>query len=175
MPLGGEPGAGRHDIMWAPWRMKYIEREHTGDYEAGGCVFCDLPAASDDAGTYILRRGERAFVILNLYPYNNGHLMVVPYAHVDNLGALDAETTGEMMALTQQAQRVMEERMHPHGFNLGMNQGRAAGAGIADHLHLHVVPRWSGDTNFMPATGDVRVMPQSLDATYALLAPGFGG
>lgn len=167
------PGAGRHDIMWAPWRMRYIEREHTGGYERGGCVFCDLPSADDDAGTYILRRGAHAFVVLNLYPYNNGHLMVVPYSHVDSLPQLDAATTAEMMALTQQAQRVIEERMHPHGFNLGMNQGRAAGAGIADHLHLHVVPRWVGDTNFMPATGDVRVMPQNLDETYALLAPGF--
>lgn len=164
---------GRHDIMWAPWRMRYIEREHTGGYERQGCVFCDLPAALDDQGTYILRRGRSAYVIMNLYPYNNGHLMVVPYAHVDSLLALDDDTAAEMTRLSQEAQRVIEERMKPHGFNLGMNQGRAAGAGIADHLHLHLVPRWVGDTNFMPATGDVRVMPQSLDETYALLAPGF--
>lgn len=174
MAVGGPgPGGGRHDIMWAPWRMRYIEREHSGGYTRGGCVFCDLPAANDDAATYILRRGESAFVIMNLYPYNNGHLMIVPYAHVDSLQDLDGATTAEMMDLAQKAQAVLSDRMHPHGFNLGMNQGSAAGAGIADHLHLHLVPRWVGDTNFMPATGDVRVMPQNLDETYALLAAGF--
>jgi len=173
MSTSGGAGGGRHDIMWAPWRMRYIEREHADGYVGGGCVFCDLPAADDDQATYILARGGRAYVILNLYPYNNGHLMIVPYDHVDSLGSLDTETMTEMMSLTQRSQRVMEERMHPHGFNLGMNQGRAAGAGIADHLHLHVVPRWVGDTNFMPATGDVRVMPQNLDETYGVLAPGF--
>jgi len=162
------------DIMWAPWRMRYITAEHTGGYEGPSCVFCDLPAQDDDARTYILHRGEHAFVIMNLYPYNNGHLMLVPYVHVDSLRAVPAPALAEMMALAQRAQEVLELTMRPQGFNLGINQGRAAGAGIADHVHMHIVPRWVGDTNFMPALGDVRVMPQHLDETYALLRPGFG-
>lgn len=161
------------DIMWAPWRMAYISGEHEHGFEGPRCVFCTLPAQDDDARSYILHRGERCFVIMNLYPYNNGHLMVVPYAHVDTLLALDADTTAEMMALTQRAQTVLADTMHPHGFNVGMNQGRAAGAGIADHVHLHILPRWVGDTNFMPAIGDCRVMPQHMDDTYDLLKPGF--
>ena len=168
-------GAGRPgpDIMWSPWRMAYITAEHEGGYDGSACVFCDLPARGDDERALILRRGELSYVIMNLYPYNNGHLLIVPYAHVDTLAALDAATLTEMTALAQRAQGVLEDRMRPQGFNIGINQGRAAGAGIADHLHMHVVPRWVGDTNFMPVLGDVRVMPQHLDETYALLAPGF--
>lgn len=171
MSRGGRGGGP--DIMWSPWRMAYITAEHDHGFEGPSCVFCELPARGDDAATYILHRAGRAFVIMNLYPYNNGHLMIVPYAHVDALGALDAATTAEMMDLAQRAQAVLEDRMRPQGFNIGINQGRAAGAGIADHLHMHVLPRWVGDTNFMPALGDVRVMPQHLDETYALLAGGF--
>jgi ATP adenylyltransferase len=168
-------GGGRQgpDIMWATWRMAYIAGEHDPGPEGPACVFCHLPAQDDDARSYILRRGERCFVIMNLYPYNNGHLMVVPYAHVDRLTALDDATTGEMMRLAQLAQEVVGDAMRPQGFNLGMNQGRAAGAGIADHVHLHLVPRWAGDTNFMTALGGTRVMPQHLDDTYRLLLPGF--
>lgn len=168
------PGAGApRDIMWSPWRMAYITAGNSAPPDPGACVFCDLPAAGDDEAAYILYRGRRAFVIMNLYPYNNGHLMVIPYAHVDTLTALDEPTLTEMMVLAQRAQTVIQERMHPQGFNLGMNQGRAGGAGIAEHVHLHVVPRWAGDTNFMPVVGDVRVMPQHLDETFALLRPGF--
>jgi len=159
--------------MWSPWRMAYVSAEKEHGFEGAGCVFCDLPALRDDARTYILYRGARAFVIMNLYPYNNGHLMVVPYVHVDALGALDEPTLTEMMTLAQRTQAVVGERMRPQGFNIGINQGRAAGAGIADHVHMHVLPRWVGDTNFMPALGDVRVMPQHLDETYQLLLPGF--
>ncbi len=169
-PPGGQQGP---DIMWAPWRMAYIAGDHDHGSDGPTCVFCTLPARDDDARTYILQRGEHCFVIMNLYPYNNGHLMVVPYAHVDSLLALDAETTAEMMRLTQRAQTVLAATMRPHGFNVGMNQGRAAGAGIADHVHLHILPRWIGDTNFMPALGDCRVMPQHMDDTYELLKPGF--
>ena len=110
---------------------------------------------------------------MNLYPYNNGHLMVVPYAHVDTLAALDEPTLTEMMILARRSQAVLEERMRPQGFNLGINQGRAAGAGIADHLHLHLVPRWGGDTNFMPVLADTRVMPQTLEQSYEALAGAF--
>jgi ATP adenylyltransferase len=168
----GPPPKGP-DIMWSPWRMTYVSADHEGAYEQPECVFCDLPARADDERTYILYRGARAFVIMNLYPYNNGHLMMVPYAHVDSLAALDEPTLTELMTLAQLSQSVLEDRMRPQGFNLGVNQGRAAGAGIADHVHMHLVPRWVGDTNFMPALGDVRVMPQHLDETYALLRPGF--
>lgn len=171
-PDGTPGGVPARDIMWSPWRMSYV----TAGAERGGptgCVFCDLPASGDDRGAYILHRGALCFVIMNLYPYNNGHLMVIPFRHVDSITALDAGTLTEMMTLTQRAQGVIQERMHPQGFNLGMNQGRAGGAGIAEHVHLHVVPRWAGDTNFMPVVGDVRVMPQHLDETYDLLQPGF--
>jgi ATP adenylyltransferase len=168
-------GGGRQgpDIMWATWRMAYIAGEHDDGPADPPCVFCHLPARGDDARSLILHRGERCFVIMNLYPYNNGHLMVVPYAHLDSLTALDADTTGEMMELAKLAQRVVAEAMRPQGFNLGINQGRAAGAGIADHVHMHLLPRWAGDTNFMTTLGDTRVMPQHIDDTYRLLLPGF--
>ena len=160
---GARPGPDR-TIMWSPWRMAYVSTPKDGPEVPSGCVFCDLPALGDDEAALILYRGPRAFVIMNKYPYNNGHLMVIPYAHVDSLAALDEATLSEMMVLAQRAQNVIQERMNPQGFNLGMNQGRAAGAGIAEHVHLHVLPRWIGDT---------RVMPQHLDETYALLRPGF--
>jgi len=110
---------------------------------------------------------------MNLYPYNNGHIMVVPYAHVDAVTRLDDAVTTEIMRFVRLSQKVLSDAMHPQGFNLGINQGRVAGAGIADHIHMHVVPRWAGDTNFMPVLGDVRVMPQHLDDTYAMLREGF--
>jgi ATP adenylyltransferase len=160
--------------MWAPWRMAYIAAEHDGrQEEAGGCTFCELAEGGDDEAAYILHRGRLVFVIMNLYPYNNGHLMLVPYQHVPSLGEVAPEALAEMMTLAQRSQAVLEKTMRPQGFNLGINQGRAAGAGIADHVHMHVVPRWVGDTNFMPVLGDTRVMPQHLDETYALLRPGF--
>ena len=160
--------------MWAPWRMAYVSAEHDHEFEGPRCVFCELPALGDDARALILDRGEHCFVVLNAYPYASGHLMVVPFPHVDRLTDLTAAARAEMMELARTAQEVIAGAMAPHGFNLGMNQGAAAGAGIADHLHLHLVPRWSGDTNFMTSTGDVRVMPQSLEETYAALKPGFG-
>jgi ATP adenylyltransferase len=165
----GPPGP---DIMWAPWRMAYVAAEHDEQYDGPACVFCRLPALEDDARSYILHRGDRCFVVLNLFPYNNGHLMVIPYAHVDSLLDLDEPTATEMLLLVRRSQEVLTDAMGPHGFNVGINQGRAAGAGIADHIHMHVVPRWAGDTNFMPVLGDVRVMPQHLDDTYAALREG---
>jgi ATP adenylyltransferase len=153
--------------------MAYVSAENDHEHEGPRCVFCDLPAQGDDARALILARGDHCFVVMNAYPYASGHLMVVPYAHLDRLTDLTPAATIEMMDLARTAQGVLSMAMGPHGFNLGMNQGSAAGAGIADHLHLHLVPRWSGDTNFMPVTGDVRVMPQSLEETYAMLKPGF--
>ena len=161
------------DRLWSPWRLAYIE----GPKDKSTCVFCrhaeEARANPDDPDSLVLTTGAHAYVVLNRYPYNNGHLMVVPYAHVDTIAALDGETLTEMMELVQRSQAVLAEAMRPQGFNLGMNQGRAAGAGIADHVHMHLLPRWIGDTNFMPALGDVRVMPQHLDETYQLLRPGF--
>jgi len=131
-----------------------------------GCIFCDLPAQNQDADNFIARRGRLAYVILNRYPYNNGHLMIVPYAHVPSLEQLDAPTLAELMALTQQALATLRRMYSPDAFNLGANIGGAAGAGIADHVHLHVVPRWSGDTNFMSTVAGTRVIPEDLRDTW---------
>jgi ATP adenylyltransferase len=152
--------------------MSYV----AGDTAARGgpqCPFCVLPGSGDDRAAYILHRGTNAYVIMNLHPYNSGHVMVIPFAHVDSLQALDETTSTELMHLARFSQGVLADRLRPQGFNLGMNLGAAAGAGIAEHIHLHVVPRWSGDTNFMPVVGDTRVMPQHLDETYDLLVEGF--
>lgn len=154
--------------LWAPWRMRYIIAD-----KPDGCIFCTKPAAADDRANHIVWRGERAFVLLNTYPYNNGHLMVAPYAHTDALEDLPVETTAEIMALTQDAIRALKREFNPQGINVGINLGAAAGAGIKDHLHVHVVPRWAGDTNFMPVIADVRVIPESLDHAHALLSRSF--
>jgi ATP adenylyltransferase len=151
--------------IWAPWRMAYIERSQ----RKAGCVLCEKRASSDDAANYLLYRGDRAYVILNLYPYNNGHLMIVPYEHVASLEDLEVETLTELMLLTKRSLASLREVMAPHGFNIGVNLGRAAGAGIHEHVHVHIVPRWEGDTNFMPVLGDTRVIPQMLEDTYTRL------
>ena len=133
------------------------------------CIFCAKPAEGDDRENLIVHRGERCFVLLNLYPYTNGHLMIAPFEHVGRIQDIAPETTAEMMALSQQAISVLQEKYEPHGFNVGFNQGRVAGAGVEHHIHMHVVPRWGGDTNFMPVLADTRVMPQTLEQTYEAL------
>jgi ATP adenylyltransferase len=133
------------------------------------CIFCAKPAEDDDDASLIVHRGENCFVILNLYPYTNGHLMIAPFEHVGRIQDIPAETTAEMMALSQQAISVLQAKYEPHGFNVGFNQGRVAGAGVEHHIHMHVVPRWGGDTNFMPVLADTRVMPQTLEQTYEAL------
>jgi ATP adenylyltransferase len=133
------------------------------------CIFCSKPAEGDDDAGFIVHRGERCFVILNTFPYTNGHLMVAPFEHVARLQDVDEETTAEMMGLVQQALALLDAEYEPHGYNMGVNQGRVAGAGFEGHIHMHVVPRWGGDTNFMPVLGDTRVMPQTLEQTYAAL------
>ena len=158
------------EIMWAPWRMDYVAGD---EGRSDGCVFCELPAHGDDSAVYILHRGRRAYVIMNRFPYNNGHVMIVPDDHAAALTDLEPAVTTELMDLTRRTQTVIAEAMKPHGFNVGINQGRAAGAGIHEHLHIHVLPRWVGDTNFMPALSDTRVMPQHLDDSFALLRAGF--
>ena len=147
--------------IWAGWRMKYILGE-----KGQGCVFCQALQANDDAANYVLYRQESVALMLNLFPYINGHLLVVPYAHVSDLTDLDEETLAGMMLATAKGLRLLQAAMSPHGFNVGLNLGQAAGAGIQDHVHIHIVPRWENDTNFMPVLGDVRVIPEWLDDTY---------
>jgi ATP adenylyltransferase len=156
------------EVVWAPWRMAYI----MGEKEAG-CIFCDKPRQQRDAENHILWRGDTAFVMLNRYPYNNGHLMIVPQAHVASLTQLAPAQRDELFALTASCEGILQRAMQPHGFNIGLNLGAAAGAGIAAHLHVHVVPRWAGDTNYMSVVGDIRVIPQHLDETYQVLAAYF--
>lgn len=147
--------------LWAPWRAQYFEN-HKGE----GCIFCDLPAMDDDAKTLILYRGEKSFVIMNAYPYAAGHLMVVPFRHVARLSALTTEERQEIMDLAARCESVITAAMNPEGFNVGFNLGRAGGAGVDAHLHCHIVPRWVGDTNFMPVIGGTRVINESLEDTY---------
>jgi len=152
------------DRLWAPWRMAYIREE-----QSTGCIFCEAPKQGDEENL-VLYRGERCFVMLNAFPYNNGHLLIAPYQHVANLEDIAAETLAEIMATVQMCVLALKESHVPDGFNIGMNIGRLAGAGIEEHLHLHVVPRWGGDTNFMPVVSDTKVIPQSLDACREVLA-----
>jgi ATP adenylyltransferase len=144
--------------------MAYIENGGTTDK---GCIFCSKAAEQRDDENLILYRGRQCFVIMNLFPYNNGHLMIAPYNHVPSIEDLDTETLAEMMASAQKCLAAIREAMHPNGYNMGINQGMVAGAGIADHVHFHIVPRWNGDTNFMPVLANVKVMPELLADTYA--------
>lgn len=148
--------------LWAPWRMAYIG----GETPRPGCIFCVKASESKDEENLILVRGETCFALMNLYPYNTGHLMIAPYAHVPGIQQMSADSLAEMMSLSQRLLGALQQALGPHGFNLGINQGEIAGAGIADHAHLHIVPRWSGDTNFMPVIADVKVMPEFLETTY---------
>jgi ATP adenylyltransferase len=155
------------DRLYTPWRYDYIKGssgEKTGHGE--GCVFCSLAARDEDAETFILHRARHNFVVLNIYPYTSGHLMIVPFEHTADFQNLAKETSDELMDLAKLAQGVLGEVYRPHGFNLGMNLGNAAGAGVSDHLHLHVLPRWSGDANFMTTVGETRVIPEDLRSTY---------
>jgi ATP adenylyltransferase len=153
------------DYLWTPWRYRYIASVKDQDR----CVFCEAAGAKDDDATLIVQRGEKNFIILNRYPYTSGHVMIVPYAHVADLRSADAETLAEMMRLAQRVQTALLNTYRPEGFNLGMNLGRAAGAGIVGHLHLHVLPRWAGDANFMTVVGETRVEPEELPTTYQKL------
>ncbi len=157
-----DPTLVPHHRLWTPWRMAYVG----GSAREQGCVFCNRLDSSDDTASLIVHRGQQAFVILNLYPYNTGHLMVVPHAHVQDPSELDAGTQAEMAALTGNLTRVLRRVLDCAGFNVGMNIGGAAGAGIAEHLHQHIVPRWVGDANFMPILGSTKVLPELLAATY---------
>jgi len=150
--------------LWSPWRLEYLTAP-----KAEGCIFCHAAESKDDRENLVLLRGERAFLILNRYPYNNGHFMCVPYDHVPSLEDLDPPTLTEMMLLVNRGMAALRACMRPDGFNLGANLGQVAGAGIEDHVHIHAVPRWTGDTNFMPVVGDMRVVPQTWQQAYDAL------
>lgn len=153
------------DYLWTPWRYKYIADAAKDDR----CIFCEATAANDDAKMLVVFRGITNYIILNRFPYTSGHVMVVPYAHISDLAAADPEVLSEMMRLAQRAKVALEKTYHPEGYNVGMNLGRAAGAGVLGHLHLHVLPRWSGDSNFMTVVGETRVEPEDLETTYKKL------
>ncbi|HJR79068.1 MAG TPA: HIT domain-containing protein [Anaerolineales bacterium] len=155
--------------LWSPWRMEYIENNNKEE----GCIFCIAQAQEDSAENLIAHRGERAYVILNRYPYTSGHVMVVPFEHKATLEELDPPTRAQMMELTTQSMTVLRGVYNPQAFNIGANIGEAAGAGVKEHVHLHVVPRWAGDTNFMSVLGESRVLPESLEDTYERVKKGF--
>ena len=154
--------------LWTPWRLAYVTEAST---PAPGCIFCD--ALARDHEPLVVHRGRRTFVILNKFPYNNGHLMVVPHRHAARLAELEPDELTELAMLTQLAEQVISDVYRPHGLNMGLNLGRAAGAGVLDHLHMHVVPRWSGDTNFMAVVADTRVLPEELPVTATRIQAAF--
>jgi ATP adenylyltransferase len=149
------------DYLWTPWRYAYV----TSASSATDCIFCTAPQETDEKAR-IVHRGTHCFVILNTFPYTNGHVMIVPYAHLDGIHKLPAAASLEMMMLTQRMEVVLRELYHPDGINLGMNLGKAAGAGVAGHIHMHILPRWVADANFLSVIGETRVLPESLDATW---------
>lgn len=155
--------------LWTPWRSTYMKAPK----EANACIFCEAVASDRDRENLVVYRARHSFVILNRYPYTSGHLMIAPYAHVHRLNAASEEAVDEIARLTRRAERILEEAYNPEGINLGMNLGRAAGAGIAEHIHMHMLPRWNGDSNFMTSVAHTRIIPESLDETYSKLRAGF--
>jgi ATP adenylyltransferase len=153
------------DYLWTPWRYRYIADAKKDER----CIFCDALALGNDAEAGIVLRGEKNFIILNRFPYTTGHVMIVPFAHVGELDACDSETLAEMMELAQRVQQALGATYHPQGYNLGMNLGRCAGAGVTGHLHLHFLPRWVGDSNFMSTVSETRMEPEELSTTYGKL------
>ena len=150
--------------IWAPWRIEYIQMEKPGE-----CILCDKSEQRDDTANYILYRGDKNFVIMNAYPYNSGHLMIAPYRHVASLEKLTDEELGEHFGIVSRSVKVLKQVLKPDGFNIGINMGRIAGAGIDKHIHTHIVPRWQGDTNFMPVIADTKVINEALSETYKKL------
>jgi ATP adenylyltransferase len=153
------------DYLWTPWRYRYIAEAKN----VTGCVFCAAAEANRDEEMLIVRRGVKNYVILNRYPYTSGHVMIVPFVHTADFAGLEKDTAAEMMLLTQRVQAAIDDVYHPDGFNMGMNLGRSAGAGIENHLHMHLLPRWAGDTNFMTTVGETRLEPEELSTTYTRL------
>jgi ATP adenylyltransferase len=149
------------DYLWTPWRYAYVTAKKTT-----GCIFCELPKLGDDAKARIVYRGRHCFIVLNTYPYTPGHVMIVPFAHLDELQKLPVEAAQEMMELSQRMEGVLRQLYQPEGINLGMNIGKAAGAGVEGHIHMHALPRWVADANFVSVVGETRILPESLDITY---------
>lgn len=156
-------------VLWAPWRMAYVKNAR----KPAPCIFCIKPKERRDAHNLLLHRGRHGLVMMNLFPYNSGHLLIAPYRHVKSLEQLPDEAALDLLRLTTLSLKALQAELKPEGFNLGINLGRVAGAGIEDHVHLHIVPRWNGDTNFMPLFAETRVMPEHLQATYRKLRAQF--
>ncbi len=150
------------DYLWTPWRYAYV----TSAGKISGCIFCELPKLGDDAKAGIVHRGEQCYIILNGFPYTSGHVMVVPFAHLDELQKLPADAASEMIRLTQRMEGVLRKLYTPDGINVGMNIGRAAGAGVAGHIHMHALPRWVADSSFVSVVGETRILPEALETTY---------
>jgi ATP adenylyltransferase len=158
------------DYLWTPWRYAYI----TAADRAPGCIFCDKIAENDDRKNFIVYRGEHCFIILNAFPYTSGHVMVVPYSHLDQLTKLSPAAAHEMMDLSQKTERLLREAYNAEGVNLGMNIGKCAGAGVAGHVHMHVLPRWTADANFVSVVGETRVLPEALETTFEKITKSMG-
>ena len=158
------------DYLWTPWRYAYVSTAE----KSTGCVFCDAANAGDDRKVRIVHRGQHCFIILNTYPYTPGHVMIVPYAHLDELRKLPLDAAREMMGLSQRMESVLRELYRPDGINLGMNIGKAAGAGIAGHIHMHVLPRWVADANFLSVVSETRVLPETLEETWKRMTKALG-
>ncbi len=158
------------DYLWTPWRYAYV----TAAEKATACIFCDLPKSGDDQKARIVHRGQYCYIVLNTFPYTPGHVMIVPFAHLDELQKVPAEAAGEMMELSQRMEHVLRQLYSPDGINLGMNIGKAAGAGVAGHIHMHVLPRWMADANFVSVVGETRILPESLEATWKRMTEALG-
>jgi ATP adenylyltransferase len=156
------------DYLWTPWRYAYVSTAE----KTPGCIFCDLPKLGDDVRARIVYRGQNCYIVLNTYPYTPGHVMVVPFAHLDELQKLPVEAADEMIQLSQKMEQVLRQLYKPDGINLGMNIGKAAGAGVAGHIHMHVLPRWVADSNFISVVGETRILPETLDTTYERIKGG---
>ena len=162
------------DRLWSPWRYEYIASGNTPDSASSVCIFCSLrDDPAHDEGNFVVHRANHNFVVLNIYPYISGHLLIVPNEHVGELDAAAKETTDELMDLTKRCQTALREAYQPNGFNIGMNLGKSAGAGVVDHIHIHILPRWTGDTNFMSTVANTRVIPEDLATTYQKLRARF--
>jgi ATP adenylyltransferase len=157
------------NVIWAPWRMSYVKRAR----QPASCIFCLQRPSRQDAARLVLHRGRHGFVMMNRFPYNSGHLLVAPYAHVKDLERLSAEQALDLLRMTNRSIQILREAIRPEGFNVGLNLGQVSGAGIEAHVHIHVVPRWNGDTNFMSLLAETRVIPEHLRATYRKLRKGF--
>lgn len=154
------------DRLWTPWRFAYITESDAEKSERVSCIFCHLRDSQDDENNFVVHRTAHNLIVLNIFPYTSGHLMIVPHAHVADLDALSERAASEMIALAKRSQTILRDVYRPDGFNLGMNLGSAAGAGVADHIHLHILPRWTGDANFMTTIAETRVLPEELTKTY---------